>query len=55
MVTTDKAYRNNEWTWPYREDDILGGHDPTARVRRPVSLLLLASRFFSWSAGGCNS
>jgi len=28
MVTTDKVYRNNEWPWPYREDDPLGGHDP---------------------------
>jgi CDP-glucose 4,6-dehydratase len=28
MVTTDKVYRNNEWCWPYREDDALGGHDP---------------------------
>ena len=28
VVTTDKVYRNNEWTWPYRETDALGGHDP---------------------------
>ncbi|MBM3954282.1 MAG: CDP-glucose 4,6-dehydratase [Planctomycetes bacterium] len=28
VVTTDKVYRNNEWPWPYREDDALGGHDP---------------------------
>lgn len=28
MVTTDKVYRNREWVWPYREDDVLGGHDP---------------------------
>lgn len=28
LVTTDKVYRNREWPWPYREDDILGGHDP---------------------------
>jgi CDP-glucose 4,6-dehydratase len=28
VVTTDKVYRNNEWVWPYRETDMLGGHDP---------------------------
>ena len=28
VVTTDKVYRNREWTYPYREDDALGGHDP---------------------------
>ncbi len=28
MVTTDKVYANREWVWPYREDDVLGGHDP---------------------------
>mgnify|MGYP002624318520 CR=1 FL=1 len=27
-VTTDKVYRNNEWCWGYREDDVLDGHDP---------------------------
>ena len=28
MITTDKVYRNREWSWPYREGDELGGHDP---------------------------
>ncbi len=28
MVTTDKLYRNQEHCFPYREDDILGVHDP---------------------------
>lgn len=27
-VTTDKVYQNNEWSWGYRETDILNGHDP---------------------------
>lgn len=34
VVTTDKVYRNREWPYPYREDDALGGHDPTAPARR---------------------
>ncbi len=28
LVTSDKAYRNEEWPWGYRETDRLGGHDP---------------------------
>ncbi len=27
-ITTDKVYRNNEWTWGYRENDELCGSDP---------------------------
>ena len=28
LVTSDKAYRNEEWDRGYRETDHLGGHDP---------------------------
>ncbi len=28
VMTSDKAYRNNEWIYPYREIDPLGGIDP---------------------------
>ncbi len=28
LITSDKAYRNVEWCWGYRETDSLGGHDP---------------------------
>lgn len=27
-VTSDKCYENKGWSWAYREDDQLGGHDP---------------------------
>ena len=27
-VTTDKCYENQEWVWPYRENEPMGGHDP---------------------------
>lgn len=27
-ITTDKCYENQEWEWPYRETDKLGGDDP---------------------------
>ena len=28
IITSDKCYRNQEWTWGYRENDLLGGGDP---------------------------
>lgn len=28
LITSDKCYRNAEWTWGYRENDVLGGEDP---------------------------
>ncbi|KJZ18640.1 CDP-glucose 4,6-dehydratase [Loktanella sp. S4079] len=28
LVTTDKVYQNNNWHWPYRESDPLGGKEP---------------------------
>lgn len=28
IITSDKCYRNNEWEWGYRENDILAGLDP---------------------------
>lgn len=28
IITTDKVYYNNEWIYPYRENDRLGGYDP---------------------------
>ena len=28
VMTSDKVYRNNEWVYPYREIDPLGGKDP---------------------------
>jgi CDP-glucose 4,6-dehydratase len=28
LITSDKAYRNDEWCWGYRETDVLAGKDP---------------------------
>lgn len=28
IITSDKCYRNMEWEWGYRENDVLGGDDP---------------------------
>lgn len=27
-ITTDKVYENQEWSWGYRETDVLNGYDP---------------------------
>lgn len=40
MVTTDKVYRNNEWTYPYREDDALGGHDPYSASKAASEIVI---------------
>jgi len=42
MVTTDKVYHNEEWPWPYRETDALGGHDPYS-VSKAASELVINS------------
>lgn len=44
MVTTDKVYRNNEWPWPYREDDALGGHDPYSASKAASELVIASYR-----------
>jgi CDP-glucose 4,6-dehydratase len=40
MVTTDKVYRNNEWVWPYRETDHLGGHDPYSASKAASEIII---------------
>ena len=44
IVTTDKVYRNNEWHWPYREDDALGGHDPYSASKAASELVINSYR-----------
>jgi len=44
MVTTDKVYRNQEWLWPYREDDALGGHDPYSASKAASELVIASYR-----------
>ncbi len=43
-VTTDKCYDNKEWTWGYREDEPMGGHDPYSSSKGCVELLSNAYR-----------
>lgn len=44
IVTTDKVYRNNEWSWPYREDDALGGHDPYSASKAACEIVIASYR-----------
>ena len=44
MVTTDKVYRNNEWSWAYREDDILGGYDPYSSSKAASEIVISSYR-----------
>lgn len=44
MVTTDKVYCNNEWSWPYREDDALGGHDPYSASKAACEIVISSYR-----------
>lgn len=39
LVTSDKAYRNVEWVWGYRENDALGGEDPYSGSKGAAELV----------------
>lgn len=43
-ITTDKVYRNREQTFPYREDDHLGGHDPYSASKAAAELVIASYR-----------
>lgn len=43
-VTTDKVYRNNEWEWGYREDDVLDGYDPYSNSKSCSELVTSSYR-----------
>lgn len=40
MITTDKVYYNNEWIYPYRECDRLGGYDPYSASKACAELVI---------------
>lgn len=48
-ITTDKVYRNNEWSWPYRENDELGGKDPYSASKSAAEIAIQSyASSFSW-------
>ncbi|KQS93354.1 CDP-glucose 4,6-dehydratase [Chryseobacterium sp. Leaf394] len=40
LITTDKVYHNNEWIYPYRENDRLGGYDPYSASKACTELVI---------------
>lgn len=40
LITTDKVYHNNEWIYPYRENDRLGGYDPYSASKACAELII---------------
>ncbi|HXH99803.1 MAG TPA: CDP-glucose 4,6-dehydratase [Sphingobacteriaceae bacterium] len=40
LITTDKVYHNNEWEYPYRENDKLGGYDPYSASKACAELII---------------
>jgi len=42
MITSDKCYKNQEWIWGYRENDILGGIDPYSSSKACAEISLLS-------------
>ena len=44
MVTSDKVYLNNEWVYPYRETDTLGGHDPYSASKAASEIIISSYR-----------
>lgn len=44
VVTTDKCYENKEWSWGYRENEPMGGHDPYSNSKGCAELVTAAYR-----------
>lgn len=40
LITTDKVYYNQEWVYPYRETDRLGGYDPYSASKACCELVI---------------
>lgn len=40
IITSDKCYRNVEWPWGYRENDLLGGEDPYSASKGCAELVI---------------
>ena len=40
FVTSDKCYKNVEWIWGYRENDMLGGDDPYSASKASAELAI---------------
>jgi CDP-glucose 4,6-dehydratase len=53
VVTSDKCFANQEWLWPYREDDPLGGRDPYSSSKACAEIVTAAYRDSFLARAGC--
>jgi len=44
LITSDKVYENREWVYPYREADVLGGHDPYSASKAAAEIVVASYR-----------
>jgi CDP-glucose 4,6-dehydratase len=44
IVSSDKCYENQEWSWGYRESDPLGGHDPYSASKALTEIITSSYR-----------
>jgi CDP-glucose 4,6-dehydratase len=51
-ITTDKCYENQEWLWPYRENEAMGGYDPYSSSKGCSELITAAYRRSYFSEAG---
>jgi len=55
LITTDKVYENQEWDYPYREVDTLGGYDPYSTSKACCELLISSYRNSFYNLGDSNT
>jgi len=53
VITSDKCYENQEWSWGYREIDRLGGHEPYSASKAATEMVTASyhQAFFQRSEG----
>jgi CDP-glucose 4,6-dehydratase len=44
IITTDKVYHNQEWHYPYRENEMLGGYDPYSASKAAAEIVTASFR-----------
>jgi CDP-glucose 4,6-dehydratase len=52
VVTSDKCYENQEWIWPYRESEPMGGRDPYSNSKGCAELVVSAYRASYFAPAG---
>jgi CDP-glucose 4,6-dehydratase len=52
VVTSDKCYENQEWIWPYRESEPMGGRDPYSNSKGCAELVVSAYRASYFASAG---